>query len=103
MVSVEKTEIYLAGRNKKSMTANEWKWYRRRNGIESIIGHTKQDHWMDRTYLKGEVGDKINAILTGCGINLRKLLIGHLMGYCRRGLRLEAETVEQSREDSVTD
>jgi IS5 family transposase len=29
---------------------------------------------MDRNYLKGEEGDKINAILAGCGFNLRKLL-----------------------------
>jgi len=31
-------------------------------------------HRMDRNYLKGEDGDKINAILAGCGFNLRKLL-----------------------------
>ena len=29
---------------------------------------------MDRNYLKGEDGDKINAILAGCGFNIRKLL-----------------------------
>jgi len=29
---------------------------------------------MDRNYLKGEDGDKINALLAGCGFNLRKLL-----------------------------
>jgi IS5 family transposase len=29
---------------------------------------------MNRNYLKGEEGDKINAILAGCGFNLRKLL-----------------------------
>jgi len=71
---LDTTEIHLATRKKKSMTASEWKWYRRRSGIEPIIGHTKQDHRMDRNYLKGEVGDKINAILAGCGFNLRKLL-----------------------------
>lgn len=71
---VENTEIHLAGRKKKSMTASEWKWYRRRSSIEPIIGHAKLDHRMDRNFLKGEVGDKINAILAGCGFNLRKLL-----------------------------
>ncbi len=69
-----KTEIHLTGRKKKSMTASEWKWYRRRSAIEPIIGHAKQDHRMYRNFLKGEVGDKINAILAGCGFNLRKLL-----------------------------
>ncbi len=68
------TEIHLANKKKKTMKASEWKWYRRRSGIEPIIGHTKQDHRMDRNYLKGEEGDKINAILAGCGFNIRKLL-----------------------------
>jgi IS5 family transposase len=29
---------------------------------------------MDRNYLKGKVGDKINALLAGSGFNIRKLL-----------------------------
>jgi len=29
---------------------------------------------MDRNYLKGTEGDKINAFLAGCGFNIRKLL-----------------------------
>ena len=68
------TEIHLANKKKKSMKASEWKWYRRRSSIEPIIGHVKHDHRMDRNYLKGEEGDKINAILAGCGFNIRKLL-----------------------------
>ena len=39
-----------------------------------MIGHMKQDHRMDRNYLKGTDGDKMNAILAACGFNLRKLL-----------------------------
>jgi IS5 family transposase len=42
--------------------------------IEPIIGHTKSDNRLDRNFLKGEEGDKINAILAGCGFNIRKLL-----------------------------
>lgn len=34
----------------------------------------KDDHRMDRNYLKGTDGDKMNAILAACGFNLRKLL-----------------------------
>ncbi|HEX9778486.1 MAG TPA: hypothetical protein VGA63_10100, partial [Geopsychrobacteraceae bacterium] len=41
---------------------------------EPIIGHMKQDNRMDRNYLKGTDGDKMNAILAGCGFNFRKLL-----------------------------
>ncbi|TLN11868.1 IS5 family transposase, partial [bacterium] len=41
---LDNTEIHLAGRKKKSVTAGEWKWYRRRSAIEPIIGHAKNDH-----------------------------------------------------------
>lgn len=46
---------------------------KRRNAIEPVIGHTKLEHGMGRNYLKGEQGDQINALLAGCGFNLRKL------------------------------
>ena len=81
------TEIHLTNKKKKSMKTSEWKWYRRRSGIEPIIGHTKQDHRMDRNYLKGEEGDKINAILAGCGFNIRKLLRAILLWLVKERLR----------------
>jgi IS5 family transposase len=46
---------------------------KRRNAIEPVIGHSKADHGMGRNYLKGQQGDQINALLAGCGFNLRKL------------------------------
>lgn len=49
---------------------------KRRNAIEPTIGHLKHDHRMDRCYLKGEQGDKINALGAAMGLNLRKLLAG---------------------------
>ncbi|MCF7903354.1 MAG: hypothetical protein K9M19_08000, partial [Candidatus Marinimicrobia bacterium] len=39
-----------------------------------IIGHLKSDHGLDRNYLTGDEGDRINAILAGCGFNFRKVL-----------------------------
>jgi len=81
------TEIHLANKKKKSMKASEWKWYRRRSGIEPIIGHAKQDHRMDRNYLKGEEGDKINAILAGCGFNIRKLIRAILLWLFKERFR----------------
>jgi IS5 family transposase len=39
-----------------------------------VIGHEKQDHRLGRNHLKGKEGDRINALLSGCGFNLRKLL-----------------------------
>ena len=69
-----KTNVHLATRRKSSMTPREWRWFKRRSAIEPVIGHMKQDHRMDRNYLKGTDGDKMNAILAACGFNLRKLL-----------------------------
>jgi len=77
------------GKKRKSMKASEWKWYRLRIGIEPIIGHAKQDHRMDRNYLKGEDGDKINAILAaGCGFNIRKLLRAILLWLFKERFRV---------------
>jgi IS5 family transposase len=68
------TAVHLASRRKSSMKPSEWRWFKRRSAIEPVIGHMKQDNRMDRNYLKGTDGDKMNAILAGCGFNFRKLL-----------------------------
>ena len=47
---------------------------RKRAGIEPVIGHVKQDCRMQRNYLKGNIGDTINALLAAAGYNFRGLL-----------------------------
>jgi IS5 family transposase len=47
---------------------------KRRSAVEPKIGHLKSDNRMGRNFLKGIVGDRINALLAGIGANLRKLL-----------------------------
>jgi len=47
---------------------------RRRAAIEPTIGHMKSDNRMNRNYLTGREGDRINALLSAAGYNLRKLL-----------------------------
>jgi transposase, IS5 family len=49
------------------------KLLKRRAAIEPVIGHTKHDHGMERNHLLGKAGDRINAMLSGCVWNLRKL------------------------------
>ncbi|MBU1139319.1 MAG: hypothetical protein KKA76_10105 [Proteobacteria bacterium] len=39
------------------------KRFRRRAGIEPIIGHLKHDYRLVRNYLKGSIGDSINLLL----------------------------------------
>jgi IS5 family transposase len=47
---------------------------KRRFVIEAVIGHMKNDHHLGRNYLKGAIGDKLNALLTAEGYNFRLLL-----------------------------
>ena len=46
---------------------------RRRNGIEPVIGHMKDDGLLERNHLAGADGDAINAILCAAGHNMRLL------------------------------
>ena len=47
---------------------------RRRSIVEATIGHLKSDGRMGRNFLLGEQGDAINALLSGTGHNIRKLM-----------------------------
>jgi IS5 family transposase len=58
----------------KKLSAALRKWMRRLAAIEPVIGHIKNDGRLGRNYLKGAEGDRMNAILSGCGYNMRKLL-----------------------------
>ena len=74
-VDADNPDIAIKHRGKaKTLTQAEWKHLKRRQAIEPIIGHLKQDHRMDRCYLKGEMGDRIHAVLCAAGYNLRWLL-----------------------------
>jgi IS5 family transposase len=50
------------------------KRFRRRAGIEPVIGHLKSDHRMLRNYLKGTAGDDINILLSSAAFNYKKML-----------------------------
>ena len=78
------TEVHLSGKKKKSMKASLWKWYARRSAIEPIFGHLKSDNRLERNHLQGKDGDRINAILSGCGFNLRKLIRAFFLSFFQR-------------------
>lgn len=63
--------VYITGR--KNLTPLLSKLLKRRSAIEPVIGHTKHDHGMDRNYLLGKIGDRINAMLSASAWNLKKL------------------------------
>jgi transposase, IS5 family len=60
----------MAGR--RNLTPQLSKLLKRRSAIEPVIGHTKHDHRMNRNYLLGKIGDRINALLSGSAWNLKK-------------------------------
>lgn len=84
----EGVEVYVSGRRGLSRALKAM--LRRRSGIEPIIGHMKQDHGMERNHLLGKAGDRINAILSGCGFNLRKLVRAFSFVLSDRVMRLAA-------------
>jgi len=69
-----KCEVHISRSKKALKTYALRKDMRRRSAIEPIIGHMKQDGLLGRNYLKGSIGDKINALLCGAGHNLRIIL-----------------------------
>ena len=66
--------VRIAGQGLKAMSKPLKKLMRRRSAIEPLIGHMKNDGRLGRNHLKGREGDKMNALLSGCGQNLRLML-----------------------------
>ena len=68
----EGVAVHISGSRRLSRTLK--RLLRRRSAIEPVIGHMKAEHGLERNHLLGKEGDRINAMLTGCAFNLRKLL-----------------------------
>jgi len=81
-------EVHLVKRGWRKLPISIRRWYSRRSMIEPVIGHCKSDNRLGRNHLKGTEGDKINALLSGCGFNLRKLLRKIVFWLLRIILRL---------------
>ncbi len=73
------THIYITGQRGRGQAGPALrKRKKRRSAVEPKIGHMKSDNRMDRNFLKGKEGDRINALLAGIGANIRKLLAAFL-------------------------
>lgn len=69
--------IFISGKkthNGKKLTKTLKQHLKRRQAIEPVIGHMKNDGKLNLSRLKGVIGDKINAVLAACGHNLRMIL-----------------------------
>jgi IS5 family transposase len=65
--------VYTAGQ-KRCVTAQIKREFKRRAAVEPVIGHLKDDHRMGRNYLAHASGDAINAVLAAAGYNFRRLI-----------------------------
>lgn len=65
-------EVFVSGR--KRLSKRNARLLKRRQAIEPIIGHIKQEHRLGRNFLKGTLGDVLNAWLSAIGFNFRKLM-----------------------------
>ena len=72
-VSVEGVTIWRSGQ-KRGVTQSIRKAIRRRSAIEPAIGHMKNVGKLRRNWLKGSIGDALNAVLCGAGHNLQMIL-----------------------------
>jgi IS5 family transposase len=70
---LEGVEILHRGKPKR-LTRRQWSWVKRRQAIEPVIGHLKEDCRLRRNPLKGALGDALHVLACAAGYNLRWLL-----------------------------
>jgi IS5 family transposase len=68
-----KFKVYTSGQ-KRRVTPQIKREFKRRAAIEPVIGHLKEHHRMGRNYLAHASGDATNAVLAAAGYNFRRLL-----------------------------
>ena len=54
--------------------ARKHELFRKRAGIEPVIGHCKDDHRLGRNFYKGLFGDAINVMLAAAAFNFKRVL-----------------------------
>jgi IS5 family transposase len=68
-----KFKVYTTGQ-KRRVTEQIKREFKRRAAIEPVIGHLKDDHRISRNHLAHAAGDAINAVLAAAGYNFRRLI-----------------------------
>jgi len=68
-----KFKVYTS-KQKRRVTPQIQREMRRRSAVEPVIGHTKNEHRMDRNYLAHRHGDANNAVLAAVGYNFSLLI-----------------------------
>jgi IS5 family transposase len=94
--------IHISGSSSRRLTRTQKKRRKRRSAVEKI-GHLKTDNRMGRCFLKGLIGDSINAVLAAAGSNLQKLLraIAHALFFWLWSRVTDSQTVQSGQFGSV--
>lgn len=71
---IKDSQVHIVPRKRRHLPPALRYWMNRRAAIEPVFGHLKSEHRLDRNRLKGKLGDQMNALLSACGWNIRKLL-----------------------------
>jgi IS5 family transposase len=62
-VDADVAPVQVVHRGKsRTLSAPQRRWLKRRQAIEPIIGHVKQDHGMRRCWLRGQTGGALHAV-----------------------------------------
>ncbi len=72
-VDIDHVQVWKSGQ-RRGVTRGLKAMIRRRSAMEPTIGHMKTDGKLGRNWLKGALGDAINAVLCGAGHNLRPII-----------------------------
>src|SRR5262249_52235768 len=72
LVTPKKRRVLIS--QKRRLTPQIKREFKRHAAIEPVIGHLKEHHRMGRNYLAHASGDAINAVLAAAGYNFRRLL-----------------------------
>ena len=67
------SQVFISGQ-KRGINARLKRLLKRRQAVEPIIGHIKNDGLLGRNYLKGSRGDQMNAMLSCAGHNMRIMI-----------------------------
>src|SRR5262249_1785565 len=81
-----KFKVYMSGQ-KRRITPQIKREFKRRAAIEPVIGHPKEHHRMGRNYLAHASGDAINAVLAAAGHNFRLRCLGGVCVVRRKRVR----------------
>lgn len=68
------------------------KIFKKRAGIEPVIGHLKRDHRLGRNFYKGLLGDSINVMLAAAAFNFKRVMNALL---CLIFVQLNSNKLEQ--------